>query len=192
MVTTAARTGSIAGRRAGRSRPKAVFDVSTVWKQVTPGLEAELLEFWQRHHAIGDPERARQRVPQVVCIARDHAGALCAVSTAVVRVLPRIGEPLYYFRLFFSKSVRGQGQVVPMFNRARAELQDYNASLPQPESIGMLVELESRHLSAEHRRAHVDEGDSYFVGYSLRGLQLRVSYFQGAVLTNAPRAGQRR
>jgi len=116
---------------------------------------------------------------------------LCAVCTAVVRVLPRIGEPLYYFRLFFAKSVRGQGQVVPMFNRARAVLQDHNASLPQPESIGMLVELESRHLSAEHRRAHVGEGDSYFVGYSLRGLQLRVSYFRGAVLTNPQRAGRR-
>ena len=192
MVTTAARVDAIVQTRAGRSRAKAVFDVSTVWKQVTPELEMELLDFWQRHHAIGDPVRATQRVPQVVCIARDHAGELCAVSTAVVRVLPRIGEPLYYFRLFFAKSVRGQGQVVPMFNRARAVLQDYNASLPQPESIGMLVELESRHLSAEHRRAYVDEGDSYFVGYSLRGLQLRVSYFRGAVLTNAPRMEQRR
>ncbi|MFL6592450.1 MAG: hypothetical protein ACJ8GK_07060 [Luteimonas sp.] len=180
----------IAPARAGKARPKAVFDVSTVWKRVTPELEAELLDFWQRHHAIGDRARARQRVPQAVCIARDEAGDVCAVSTAVVRVLPRIGEPLYYFRLFFAKAVRGQGQVVPMFNRARAVLQDYNASLPQPESIGMLVELESRHLSAEHRRAHVDEGDSYFVGYSLRGLQLRVSYFQGALLTNATRAGQ--
>jgi hypothetical protein len=192
MVTATAALGATVEGRAGRSRPKAVFDVSTVWKQVTPGLQAELLEFWQLHHAIGDPARARQRVAQAVCVARDEGGALCAVSTAVVRVLPRIGEPLYYFRLFFAKSVRGQGQVVPMFNRARAVLQDYNASLPQPESIGMLVELESRHLSAEHRRAHVDEGDSYFVGYSLRGLQLRVSYFRGAVLTNAPRMEQRR
>ena len=79
-----------------------------------------------------------------------------------------------------------------MFNRARVVLQDYNASLPQPESIGMLVELESRHLSAEHRRAYVDEGDSFFVGYSLRGLQLRVSYFEGAMLTNLPRRGEAR
>ena len=179
-----------AKKRAGRARTKATFDMSTVWRQVTPGLEAELLEFWQRHHAIGDPARASERVSQAVCVARDAEGAICAVSTAVARVLPMIGEPLYYFRLFFAKSVRGQGQVVPMFNRARAVLQDYNAALPRPESIGMLVELESRHLSAEHRRAHVDEGDSYFVGYSLRGLQLRVSYFEGAQLTNASRAGR--
>jgi len=180
---------AVAKERVGRSRPKLTFDIVTVWKQVTPELEAELLQFWERNHAIGDADRARQRAAQAVCIARDGDGVLCAVSTAVVRVLPLIGEPLYYFRLFFAKSVRGQGQVMPMFNRARAVLQDYSAALPRPESIGMLVELESRHLSAEHRRAYVEEGDSYFIGYSLRGLQLRASYFEGAVLTNTPRAG---
>ena len=78
--------------RVGRSRPKLTFDVATVWKQVTPELEAELLEFWERNHAIGDAERARQRAAQAVCIARDADGTLCAVSTAVVRVLPLIGE----------------------------------------------------------------------------------------------------
>lgn len=182
---------AVAKERGRAPRPKVAFDVVPVWKQVTPELESELLEFWERNRAIGNTELARQRASQAVCIARDADDALCAVSTAVVRVLPRIGEPLYYFRLFFAKSVRGQGQVVPMFNRARAVLQDHNASLPRPESIGMLVELESRHLSAEHRRAHVEEGDSFFIGYSLRGLQLRVSYFKGAVLTNPPRGGVR-
>jgi len=181
---------AVAKERVGRSRPKLTFDIVTVWKQVTPELEAELLQFWERNHAIGDADRARQRAAQAVCIARDGDGVLCAVSTAVVRVLPLIGEPLYYFRLFFAKSVRGQGQVMPMFNRARAVLQDYSAALPRPESIGMLVELESRHLSAEHRRAYVDEGESFFVGYSLRGLQLRVSYFKDAMLTRMPRSGQ--
>lgn len=181
---------AVAREFADRLRPKLAFDVATVWKQVTPELEAELLAFWQCNHAIGDADRARQRAAQAVCIARDAAGSLCAVSTAVVRVLPLIGEPLYYFRLFFAKAVRGQRQVVPMFNRARAALQDYNAALPRPESIGMLVELESRHLSAEHRRAYVDEGDSYFIGYSPRGLQLRASYFEDAMLTNPPRAGK--
>ena len=181
---------AVAKKRAIRSRPKLTFDIATVWKQITPELKAELLEFWERNRAIGDADRARQRASQAVCVARDADGSLCAVCTAVVRVLPQIGEPLYYFRLFFAKSVRGQGQVVPMFNRARAVLQDYNAALARPESIGMLVELESRHLSAVHRRAHVDEGDSFFIGYSLRGLQLRASYFKGAMLTNVPRAGQ--
>ncbi len=168
--------------RAGRKRDPVAFDVATVWKQLTPELRAEVLAFWQRNKAIGNPGRARQRVNEVVCIARGDDGELCAVSTAVVRVLPRLRQPMYYFRLFFAKSVRGQGQVVPFFNKAKEVLQAYNASLEEPESLGMLLELESRYLDAYYKQACILEADATFIGYSPRGMQLRVSYFEGARL----------
>jgi hypothetical protein len=158
------------------------FDVTPVWKQVTPELKAELVAFWTRHRAIGEPARAEQRADEAVCIARGSDGEVCAVSTAVIRVLPRLRQPMYYYRLFFAKSVRGQGQVIPFYNRSREVLQAHNAGLPQPESLGVLLELESRYLSAYYKRAFVPEADSVFIGYSPRGLQLRVSYFEGAEL----------
>lgn len=163
-------------------RPPVTFDVATVWKQVSPELKAELLAFWKENRAIGDPARAEQRANEVVCIARDAEGRLCAVSTAAIRVLPRLRQPMYYYRLFFSKSVRGQGQVIPFYNKAREVLQAYNAGLPQPESLGVLLELESPYLAAYYKQAYVPEADSVFIGYSPRGLQLRVSYFEGARL----------
>jgi hypothetical protein len=158
------------------------FEVSPVWKQVTPELKAELVAFWTLNHAIGDPARAEQRADEAVCIARGGEGEVCAVSTAVIRVLPRLRQPMYYYRLFFAKSVRGQGQVIPFYNRSREVLQAYNAGLPQPESLGVLLELESRYLATYYKRAYVPEADSTFIGYSPRGLQLRVSYFQDAEL----------
>ncbi len=170
------------GRRTMRKRDPVTFDVTPVWKQVTPELKAELLAFWKENRAIGDPARAEARADEVVCIARGADGALCAVSTAVIRILPRLRQPMYYYRLFFSKTVRGQGQVIPFYNKAREVLQAYNASLPQPESLGVLLELESRYLDAYYKRAYVPEADSTFIGYSPRGLQLRVSYFEGARL----------
>lgn len=163
-------------------REPVTFDVAAVWKQITPQLKAELFAFWKRNHAIGDPTRAEQRADEAVCIARGDDGELCAVSTAVIRVLPRLRQPMYYYRLFFSQSVRGQGQVIPFYNKAREVLQAYNANLPQPESLGVLLELESRYLDAYYKRAYVPEADSIFIGYSPRGLQLRVSYFEGARL----------
>lgn len=158
------------------------FDVIPVWKQVTPDLKTELLQFWRRNHAIGDPTRAEQRADEAVCIARGGDGELCAVSTAVIKVLPRLRQPMYYYRLFFAKTVRGQGQVIPFYNRAREVLQAYNAGLPRPESLGVLLELESRYLATYYKHAYVPEADSVFIGYSPRGLQLRVSYFEGAEL----------
>jgi hypothetical protein len=168
-----------------RARPKdttVAFDILPVWKQVTPELKAELVDFWKNHKAIGDPARAAARTEQAICIGRDADGAICAVGTAIIRVLPRLLQPMYYYRLFFAKSVRGQQQMPAFFNRCREVLQAYNASLPKPESLGVLIELESGFLATFYKQAHVAEMNSTFIGYSPRGLQLRVSYFDGATL----------
>lgn len=169
------------GRVRRTRKPLDGFEILPVWGEVTAELRAELLAFWSRNRAIGDPEKARLRASQAVCIARAD-GELCAVSTAIVRVLPRLRQPLYYYRLFFAKSARGQDKVVDFYNRSREVLQAYNAALASPESLGVLLELESRYLDACYKRAYVAEGNSTFIGYSPRGLQLRVSYFDGAEL----------
>lgn len=171
-------------------RAPVAFNVTPVWKQITPEIKVEVLEFWKHNHAIGDPERAQQRADEVVCLARGDDGELCAISTAVIRVLPRLMQPMYYYRLFLARSARGQGQVIPFYNKAREVLQAHNASLPEPESLGVLLELESRYLGAYYKDAHVAEADSTFIGYSPRGLQLRVSYFEGARLL-PPTVGRR-
>jgi hypothetical protein len=161
-----------------------------VWKQVTPELKAELLAFWKRHQAFGDGERS-ERADQAVCIGRDEQGEICCVGTAFVLVLPRLQQPMYYHRQFFAESQRGQKQTVPFFNRCREILRAYNASLPAPESLGVLVELESDLLATYYKRAYIAQADSTFIGYSPRGLQLRVSYFDGAILLPpVPRAVQ--
>ncbi len=167
-----------------RERPPVTFDIVPVWKQVTPELAAELVEFWIQQRAIGDPARARARAGEAVCVARDADGAICAVATAVIRVLPRLLQPMYYYRLFLAKSVRGRALMPVFYNRCREVLQAYNAALPTPESLGIFIEIENRYLNSYFNRACVVEAgsDSIFIGYSPRGLQLRVTYFEGARL----------
>lgn len=158
------------------------LDILPTWKQVTPELQHELVELWTRNGAIADPTVAAARARQAVCVARDESGALCGVSTAIVRVLPRLRQPMYYYRQFFTEGLRGQKQAIPFLNRSRDVLQDYNASLPAPESLGILLELENAFFAKYYDRAWVEEAESVFLGYSPRGLQLRASYFQGARL----------
>ena len=158
------------------------FDIIPVWKRVTPELAAELVEFWARAHAIPQPEVAALRSAQSVCVARDAEGRLCGVGTALLRVLPRLRQPLYYYRQFFADQIRGQRQAIPFLNRARQVLQAYNAALAQPESLGVLLELENRHLIARAARAYEPAADSTFIGYSPKGLTLRVWYFEGVKL----------
>ncbi|WP_460729753.1 hypothetical protein [Lysobacter rhizosphaerae] len=162
------------------------FETVPVWKQVTAELSAELIDLWGRSQAIPDPEQAVRRARQAVCIARDKSGAVCGVGTAVIRVLPRLRQPLYYYRQFFAPEFRGQKQAVPFLNESRKLLEEYNESLAEPESLGILLELENRQLMARYARAYEPAADSTFIGYSRRGLPLRVSYFKDARLLPQP------
>ncbi|MBP3985297.1 hypothetical protein J5837_12865 [Pseudoxanthomonas helianthi] len=153
-----------------------------VWKGVTEDLAAELTDFWARNRAIPDADRAAARARQAVCIARGTDGSLVGVGTAVMRILPRLRQPMYYYRQFFSPDFRGQKQTVPFFNFAREVLESYNAALKQPESLGVLLELENAMLASRYVLAHEPTANSTFIGYSQKGLQLRVTYFEGAKL----------
>jgi hypothetical protein len=153
-----------------------------VWRQVTPELVDELAAFWVTHKALASGEQGQRRARQAVLVARDADGAVCGVATAMVRVLPRLRQPMYYYRQFFAPRVRGQALAEGFFDRAKQVLQAWNASLPQPESLGLLLEIENRQLAAKFDRAYMQRTDSTFIGYSPRGLQLRVSYFEGATL----------
>ena len=158
------------------------IQVIAVWRQVTPALAEELTRFWLQHNAIANAEMAALRSQQAVLVARDADGSLCGVATAVLRVLPRLRQPLYYYRQFFAPQLRGRYQVLTFFRRAKEVLQAYNATLPRAESLGLLMEIENPELAKQFRRAHMQHTQATFIGYSPAGLQLRVSYFDDAEL----------
>lgn len=158
------------------------YEFVAVWKGVTEDLAAELTDFWARNRAIPDADRAAARARQAVCIARGADGALVGVGTAVMRIPPRLRQPMYYYRQFFSPDFRGQKRTVPFFNFAREVLESYNAALEEPESLGVLLELENALLASRYVLAHEPTANSTFIGYSQKGLQLRVTYFEGAKL----------
>ena len=158
------------------------IEIVPVWKALTPELSAELVAFWNDQNAIRNAAEAGRRSEQVVCIARDAEGALCGVATAIVKVLPRLRQPMYYYRQFFAPALRGQHQELTFFQQAKRILQDYNAGLDTPEALGILLEIENAKIAAAYRRAYEPGFEATFIGYSPRGLQLRVSYFDAAVL----------
>ena len=158
------------------------IEIVPVWKALSPELAAELVAFWRDQNAIQNETAATRRTEQAVCIARDADGALCGVATAVVKVLPRLRQPMYYYRQFFAKAMRGRHQLIPFYQQARQILQDYNASLERPESLGILIETENSKLPSAYKHAHEPAFAATFIGYSPRGTHMYVSYFDGAVL----------
>lgn len=158
------------------------IEIIPVWKQVTPALRDELIGFWAANGALVDRQKAAARAAQAVVVARDGDGALTGVATCVLRVLPRLRQPMYYYRHFFAASMRGQRLTKEVANKVKEVLQAYNAGLAKPEAIGVLIELESKLLDDAYQVPYSADVDYTFIGYSPRGYKLYVTYFKEARL----------
>jgi hypothetical protein len=156
------------------------FEITPVWRDVSPELNAELVAFWMRHGALADPARAALRANQAVLVIRNAEGALVGVGTALLRIIPRLRQPTYYYRQFFAPEFRGQKEAVPVFQRAVEILEAANQA--RPESLGVLLELENAQLDGRFDSAVEPRTGATFIGYSPRGFQLKVVYFKDAKL----------
>ncbi|HEX5757359.1 MAG TPA: hypothetical protein VFY12_13550 [Arenimonas sp.] len=154
----------------------------SVWQNVSPALQQEIVDFWIAENALRDPEAARRRARQAVCIARGSDGQLAGLCSVEARVVPRLRQRLYYYRTYVGAAHRGSKLIYPMLLQARQLLQDYNRQLPEPECIGILIEFENKSLGQHFPIAFDDTSKFGFIGYSPRGLDLRVSYFDGVQL----------
>lgn len=158
------------------------LEIFPVWKNITPELEAELVQFWVSNKAIVDEKLAAERAKQVVCLARSEQGGIIGVSTAQPRIVPRLRQPMYYYRNFIVADYRGKQLSMPFLLKSKQVLQDYNLALPEPVCIGIIMELENQSLAAHFNQAHWHLTGFTFIGYSPKGLHLRVWYFEGVRL----------
>lgn len=156
--------------------------IEAVWKKVSPELAQELAHFWVTEKALPTEQAALQRVKQVVCVARTEAGELIAVCTVQPKLVPRLRQRLYYYRTFVSAAHRNSKLVYPMMMAARTALQTYTQGLKLPECIGVIIEFENKILGSAYRQAFDEPSKFMFIGYSPKGLDLRVSYFDGMQL----------
>jgi hypothetical protein len=115
-----------------------------------------------------------------VLVARDADGQIVAVGTALLRIIPRLRQPTYYYRQFFAPEYRGNKEAVPFFQQAVEILEA--ANVEKRESLGILLELENATLDGRFNMAVEPRTGATFIGYSPRGFQLKVVYFKDATL----------
>ncbi|HEX7338570.1 MAG TPA: hypothetical protein VF271_01405 [Rhodanobacteraceae bacterium] len=157
------------------------YETITDWQHLDPAVGATIRAFWLREQANVAGAEATRRLAEVVAHIVDENGNLAAVATAGVKVLPRLGQPLYYYRCFVGQAWRSSKLVRPLLRRSQDVLQHYARANGYP-CIGVLLELENKGFSKALRWARWPRLDFSFIGISPRGLELRVWYFRGAVL----------
>lgn len=165
--------------------PAPAFQFVTHWPQGTPKDGMAVLEFWRREKALVDEVQAQERLREVVLHAADANGEVAAVCTAVTITLPRLAQPMYYYRCFVGQRWRKTRLVFTLLARAFDALEAHARAHSYP-CIGVLLELENDRFGTS-LRAPVWPGIGFvYVGKSARGLELRARYFRGARLKQPP------
>jgi hypothetical protein len=164
------------------------FTFVTHWKQESESDDNVVSEFWKAENALAGDVKMAERLRQVVLRAQTADGKVAAVCTAIPMTLPRLAQPMYYYRCFIGKEFRKTRLVFKILVRAFDVLEEYARANGYP-CIGLLLELENSRFSDRLRTPVWPTTKFIYIGKSQRNLDLRVRYFRGAKLKKAPKAG---
>jgi hypothetical protein len=153
--------------------------IEIVRGRLEPAVADELVAFWSEQGALTEAA-ARQRLAEVVCVLRDGDGRIAGVNSAFAdRVDTIAGRRFWIYRSFLRPD---RGDDWPgMVDAAFAALdEEFRATGEGP--IGLCVPIRDRREMMRRPDA-VWPGTSFlYAGYSPAGAQLRVAYFEGALI----------
>ena len=160
------------------------FRFELTWRNLSHDNAERVRLFWRQHEAISDAGDLERRLAQVAMIAFAPDGAVAGVSTAMPLLIPRFGQPMYYFRAFVGTAWRKSKLVRDLTNRSCKGLEGFARERGFP-CIGVLLELENQGFYRALRKPVWWNPRFYYVGKSDRGLEVRAYYFEGARLKSA-------
>jgi hypothetical protein len=149
-------------------------------------LTDSLVAFWTGHGAL-DEATARSRLNEVICVRLDPRGEVVGVNSAFADEAPLVQRRFWIYRRFLSPRADAEAER-EMLEAARAELErDFRGAPGEP--IGLCVLVADRGLIVRRPEAVWPLGDAsapwpggglVFAGYADAGVQVRISYFEGA------------
>jgi hypothetical protein len=157
------------------------YTTITDWQQLDSATGDAIRAFWEREQANVSGAEATRRLDEVVAHVVDENGEMVAVATVAHKILPRLGQPMYYYRCFVGKAWRSSKLVRPLLRHTQKVLEKYARAHDYP-CIGILLELENEGFVDTLRWARWPSVGFSYIGISPRGLDLRVWYFRGALL----------
>jgi hypothetical protein len=160
---------------------KPQFTFITHWKQESESEDTVVSTFWQAEGALSNDVKASERLRQVILRAQSEDGKVAAVCTAVPITMPRLAQPMYYYRCFIGKDFRKTRLVIDILGRAFDVLEEYARANRYP-CIGVLLELENSRFNDRLRTPVWPFVPFVYIGKSQRNLDLRIRYFRGARL----------
>lgn len=163
---------------------QSAFRFDAAWQTLSDADADAIRAFWTREHANVEGATAAQRVQEVVMRVVTADGDLAAVSTVDIRTIPRLLQPMYYYRCFVGAAWRHHKLLRPLLCRSYEVLNDWAREHDYP-ALGVLLELENAGFANTLQRAQWRVSPQVgfsFIGRSAKAQDLRVCYFPGARL----------
>jgi hypothetical protein len=133
----------------------------------------QILRFWGDQGAL-DEEAARERLPEVVCVALEDSGDLVGVNSAYEEIPQPLGRPVWAYRSFLAEDSDELEQ--RMFESAFDALEaEFQPSRGGPMGVCMLISDEAEIV--RRPEAIWPEEGLIFAGYLADGTQVRVRWF---------------
>ena len=148
------------------------------YQQLTEDQKQEVVDFWVAQKALNETQ-AKQRVDELVLIARGDENQIIAVSTMIKRLYEPIGQTFWVFRAFVAEQYRQQGVVLQLVTQAKEELNKRFVAGQDTDVIGILLKVQSPVLMKHFPDATWPRTQFHYVGIE-DGCHMRISYFDGA------------
>ena len=157
------------------------YNSETVWNDHTPDLIKEIIAFWTTENALPPDEIPLNRAKETVIVTRDSDGRIVGTSTVQARIVPRLAQPMYYYRMYSNAEHRGQRTGYAMLEKTQTVLGEFTKAQATPAALGIILEVENKTYSGRYPQA-VWPMNFNFIGYSPRSLPLYAYYFPDAKL----------
>lgn len=156
--------------------------LSVVWQQTSSELTAEIKQYWLDEGLVSS-DVADQRADQVVVVARNSAAEIVGLSSVEKFFYPSYQNNFYLYRTSVSRRAGGQWLSRSLFNESFSALnQSYQPAAGEP--LGIMAMIENKYLDKKLAEAVRPLSGLIFVGYNSKGQQIRLRYFDGAVIVN--------
>jgi hypothetical protein len=138
-----------------------------------------LVEFWTSRGAL-DETVARERLGQVVCVLYDGDGEVAGVNSVYAAKAPLVARPFWIYRRFLRPGV-GHDDELALLGATYDELAPgFTGAAGEP--VGLCLQVTERALMEARPEAIWPDLDFTFAGYSAKGAQIRIRYFDGAMI----------
>jgi hypothetical protein len=171
-----------------RMGPPSGHRTEVVRGRLDADLGERLVVFWTAHGALSE-QAARARLSEVICVRLDPEERIVGVNSAYAGGVPLVGRRFWIYRRFLAPEADGDADR-EMLAAARTELErGFTGGPGEPLGLCALVadrDLIERRPEAVWPLGEPDPGAPWpgdglvFAGYAAGGVQVRISYFEGA------------